>query len=148
MTDRPIAGFRERLQSGPVVCAEGYLFELERRGYLQAGAFVPEVVLENPDKVAQLHHEFVDAGSDVVQAFTYYGHREKLRLIGKEHLLEQLNRDALGIARVVARESGSLLAATSATRTSSSPVVARPRIRYVRCSSSRSAGRWARVLTS
>jgi betaine-homocysteine S-methyltransferase len=110
MTDRPIAGLRERLQSGPVVCAEGYLFELERRGYLQAGAFVPEVVLENPDKVAQLHHEFVDAGSDVVEAFTYYAHREKLRLIGKEHLLEQLNRDALGIARAVARETGSLLA--------------------------------------
>jgi betaine-homocysteine S-methyltransferase len=31
----------ERLSDGPVVCAEGYLFELERRGYLQAGAFVP-----------------------------------------------------------------------------------------------------------
>ena len=27
---------------GPVICAEGYLFEFERRGYLQAGAFVPE----------------------------------------------------------------------------------------------------------
>jgi betaine-homocysteine S-methyltransferase len=31
-----------------VICAEGYLFELERRGYLQAGGFVPEVVLEHP----------------------------------------------------------------------------------------------------
>jgi hypothetical protein len=38
-------GLLERLASGPVICAEGYLFELERRGYLQAGAFVPEVVL-------------------------------------------------------------------------------------------------------
>jgi len=28
----------ERLASGIVLCAEGYLFELERRGYLQAGA--------------------------------------------------------------------------------------------------------------
>src|SRR3546814_4765874 len=26
----------ERLAQGPVICAEGYLFELERRGYLQA----------------------------------------------------------------------------------------------------------------
>ena len=39
-------GLRERLAAGPVICAEGYLFELERRGYLQAGPFVPEVVLE------------------------------------------------------------------------------------------------------
>ena len=62
-----------------MICAEGYLFELERRGYLQAGAFVPEVVLEHPDRVQALHEEFVHAGSDVVQAFTYYAHREKLR---------------------------------------------------------------------
>ncbi len=56
----------EQLAQGPVICAEGYLFALERRGYLQAGAYVPEVVLERPDKVAELHREFVHAGSDVV----------------------------------------------------------------------------------
>ena len=27
------AGLLERLEQGPVICAEGYLFELERRGY-------------------------------------------------------------------------------------------------------------------
>jgi betaine-homocysteine S-methyltransferase len=100
----------ERLANGPILCAEGYLFELERRGFLQAGAYVPEVVLERPEAVDQLHREFVHAGSDVVEAFTYYGHREKLRLIGKEHLLEPLNRDALQIAAAVARETGTLLA--------------------------------------
>jgi betaine-homocysteine S-methyltransferase len=99
-----------RLERGPVICAEGYLFELERRGYLQAGGFVPEVVLEHPEKVAELHREFVHAGSDVVEAFTYYAHREKLRLIGREELLERINREALRIAREVARESGALLA--------------------------------------
>src|SRR5213082_228637 len=92
---------RQRLDRGPVLCAEGYLFELERRGYLQAGAYVPEVVLEHPEVVAELHREFVHAGSDVVEAFTYYGHREKLRLIGAEHLLEPLNRNALEIAGAV-----------------------------------------------
>ena len=50
--------------------AEGYLLELERRGYLQAGAFIPEVVLEHPEVVKALHDEFVHAGSDVVVAFT------------------------------------------------------------------------------
>jgi betaine-homocysteine S-methyltransferase len=104
------AGLLERLGTDAVVCAEGYLFESERRGYLQAGAFVPEVVLEHPEVIIELHREFVHAGSDIVEAFTYYGHREKLRLIGKEHLLEPLNRNALTIARQVAMESGSLLA--------------------------------------
>jgi methionine synthase I (cobalamin-dependent) len=100
----------ERLEQGPVICAEGYLFELERRGYLQAGGFVPEVVIEHPEKVAELHREFVHAGSDVVEAFTYYAHREKLRLIGREELLERINRQALEIAAEVASESGALLA--------------------------------------
>ena len=104
------AGLLERLRKGPVICAEGYLFEFERRGYLQAGAYVPEVVLEHPDLVAQLHREFVHAGSDVVEAFTYYAHREKLRLIGKEHLLEAMNRQALAIAKEIAEESGTLFA--------------------------------------
>ena len=88
-----------RLNEGPVLCAEGYLFAMERRGYLSAGAFVPEVVLEHPEVVSQLHREFIRAGSDVVQAFTYYGHREKLRLIGKEELLEPLQKNALQIAK-------------------------------------------------
>jgi len=100
----------ERLAQGPVICAEGYLFELERRGYLQAGAFVPEVVLDHPELVAQLHREFVHAGSDVVEAFTYYAHREKLRMVGKEDALEEINRGALAIASEVARESDALLA--------------------------------------
>ena len=88
-----------RLNEGPVLFAEGYLFAMERRGYLSAGAFVPEVVLEHPEVVSQLHREFIRAGTDIVQAFTYYGHREKLRLIGKEDLLEPLQKNALQIAK-------------------------------------------------
>jgi betaine-homocysteine S-methyltransferase len=104
------AGLLERLDAGPVICAEGYLFELERRGYVQAGPYVPEVVLEHPEVVRQLHRDFAHAGSDVVEAFTYYGHREKLKVIGKEEILEPLNRQALALAKEVADESGCLLA--------------------------------------
>ena len=92
----------ERLDAGPVICAEGFLFELERRGYLSAGEFVPEVALEYPDALKALHVDFQRAGSDIVEAFTYNGHREKMRVIGKEDLLEPLNRAALQIAREVA----------------------------------------------
>jgi len=100
-----------RLDEGTVICAEGFLFELERRGYLTAGEFVPEVALENPEALRTLHIDFQRAGSDVVEAFTYNGHREKMRVIGKEDLLEPLNRQALRIAREVAdRVPGNLVA--------------------------------------
>src|SRR5207244_4369951 len=99
-----------RLAAGAVVCAEGYVFELERRGYLQAGAFVPEVLFDHPEVVEQLHMDFVHAGSDVTQALTYYVHREKLRVIGREKDLVPMNRAALRIAKSVARRTGTLFA--------------------------------------
>ncbi|MGB5987233.1 MAG: homocysteine S-methyltransferase family protein [Desulfobacterales bacterium] len=97
-------GLMERLDQTGVVCAEGYLFEMERRGYLTAGEFVPEVALDNPEALKTLHKDFQHAGSDVVVAFTYNGHREKMRMIGKEDLLEPLNRAALKIANSVAAD--------------------------------------------
>ncbi len=95
-------GLIERLNAGPVICAEGFLFEMEKRGYLSAGEFVPEVALEYPEALKTLHRDFQRTGSDIVEAFTYNGHREKMRVIGKEDLLEPLNRAALRIAKEVA----------------------------------------------
>ena len=115
-TPRPAKGKVEardllaRLAKGAVICAEGYVFELERRGYLQAGAFVPEVLFEHPEVVEQLHLDFVHAGSDVTEALTYYVHREKLRVIGREKDLVPMNKAALRIAKSVARRTGTLFA--------------------------------------
>ena len=95
-----------RLSAAPVICAEGYLFELERRGYLSAGGFVPEVVLDHPEAVLQLHRDFLHAGSDVSMAFTYYAHREKMRIVGKEDLIEPLQKNALALAKQAAAEFG------------------------------------------
>ena len=93
---------KERLDKGPVICAEGFLFEIERRGYMASGEFVPMVSLDHPEVLENLLKEFQHAGSDIVQAFTYNGHREKMKVIGKEDLIEPLNRAALKIARKVA----------------------------------------------
>lgn len=92
----------QRLNEGPVICAEGFLFEIEKRGYLSSGEFVPMVSLEHPEALENLHKDFQHAGSDVVEAFTYNAHREKMRVIGKEELIEPLNRAALQIAKKVA----------------------------------------------
>jgi betaine-homocysteine S-methyltransferase len=100
----------ERLEQDFVLSAEGYLFELERRGYLQSGPYVPEVVLDHPEAVRELHREFLRAGAEVMLAFTYYGHREKLRMIGREDDLEPLNKQALELAKEVAAEGQALVA--------------------------------------
>ena len=69
---------------------------------MASGEFVPMVSLDHPEVLENLHKEFQHAGSDIVEAFTYNGHREKMRVIGKEELLEPLNRSALKIAKKVA----------------------------------------------
>ena len=100
----------ERLEKGVVLVAEGYIFELERRGYLKAGPFVPEVVLEHPEAVKELHYEFLMAGSDVIVACTYYAHRSKLKAIDKEDRLEELNLKSISLAQEVAQKGGALAA--------------------------------------
>ena len=44
----------------------------------------PTPCWENPALVEQLHRDFAHAGSDVIEALPYYGHREKLRVIGRK----------------------------------------------------------------
>jgi betaine-homocysteine S-methyltransferase len=100
----------ERLKAGPVLGAEGYVFELEKRGYIKAGPYVPEVVLDSPDAVRELHREFLRAGAEVMVALTYYANRNKLADVGRENDLEQLNRQAVRIAREVAAEGDALVA--------------------------------------
>lgn len=103
-------GILERLKNGTVLGGEGYVFELERRGYIKAGPYVPEVVLDFPGAVKELHREFLRAGCEVMVALTYYAHREKLKDVGRENDLESMNRQAVRLANEVAREGDALVA--------------------------------------
>ena len=95
-------GILERLKNGPVLGDGGYLLELERRGYVQAGPFTPEVAIEDPEALLQLHREFLRAGSEVLQTCTFYASKEKLRSAGYADEMERINRAAAKIAREVA----------------------------------------------
>ncbi len=60
---------QERLENGEtVLCAEGYVLGLARRGYIGTGLWTPQFMLEYPEVLTGMHYEFVHCGSDVVQA--------------------------------------------------------------------------------
>jgi betaine-homocysteine S-methyltransferase len=103
-------GLLQRLQDGPVLGDGGYLLELEKRGYVRDGPFTPEVTITAPDALAQLHREFLRAGAEVLQALTFYASEEKLRTVGLEGKVEEMNRAAVRIARGVASEGDALVA--------------------------------------
>jgi betaine-homocysteine S-methyltransferase len=98
-------GLLERLKEGPVLGDGGYLLELEKRGWVRAGPFTPEVALNHPDALRQLHIEFREAGAEVLQALTFYASRDKLATVGLENRLGELNRAAVRIAREVAGDA-------------------------------------------
>lgn len=112
----------------PLLGDGGYLLELERRGYVDSGSgrgkvgtgkgsgqFTPEVVIENPDALRELHREFLAAGSQVLQALTFFGTREKLTRAGYGSRTEDINRNAVKLAREVAGDCA--LVAGSVSRT-------------------------------
>jgi betaine-homocysteine S-methyltransferase len=103
-------GILERLSNGRVLGDGGYLLELEKRGYVQAGPFTPEVVIEHPDALEQLHREFLRAGVDVLQTMTFYASDDKLATVGLEGRVDDINRDAVRIARKIASEGDALVA--------------------------------------
>lgn len=95
-------GILEKLRKGPVLGDGGYLLELEKRGWVRAGPFTPEVVLTNSEALRQLHIEFREAGAEVLQALTFYASRDKLATVGLQDRLEELNRAAVRVAKDVA----------------------------------------------
>jgi betaine-homocysteine S-methyltransferase len=116
-------------QERPVLGDGGYLLELERRGWVDSGSgrekvgtgkgsgqFTPEVAIEHPDALRELHREFLNAGSEVLQALTFFGTREKLNRAGYGQQTEAINAAAVRIARDVAGESAYVAGSVSRTQ--------------------------------
>jgi len=104
----------ERLDAGEVVIGDGgFVFALEKRGYVKAGPWTPEAVVEHPEAVVQLHREFLRAGSDVMQTFTFYASEDKLDNRGNEaaknHGVAGINNAACELAHKVANEGDALV---------------------------------------
>ncbi|HVM25415.1 MAG TPA: homocysteine S-methyltransferase family protein [Candidatus Limnocylindrales bacterium] len=97
-------GLLERLADGPILGDGGYLLELERRGWVQAGPFTPEVSITHPEALVELHREFAAAGSEILQALTFYASEEKLATVGLAGRVDDINRAAVAIANQVADE--------------------------------------------
>lgn len=103
-------GILERLKDGVVLGDGGYLLELEKRGYVQAGPFTPEVSLTNPEALVQLHREFLRSGAEVLQTLTFYASEDKLDTVGLGGKADDINRAAVKIAKQVAAEGDALVA--------------------------------------
>ncbi|XP_063958959.1 betaine--homocysteine S-methyltransferase 1-like isoform X3 [Lytechinus pictus] len=120
-------GLLERLEEGPIVGDGSFVITLERRGYVMAGNWTPEACIEYPEAVKQLHREFLRAGADVMQTFTFYASEDAMGIKADEKPdssngttsdWERINYVACDLAREVADEGGALVAGSLSPITS------------------------------
>ena len=99
----------DRLDAGEVIIGDGgYVFALEKRGYVKAGHWTTESAVEHPLAVEQLSLDFARAGSDVTQTFTYSVWDLELPS-GSTASHQEITQAACHIARKVAGEKGTLV---------------------------------------
>src|SRR5258708_5839076 len=97
---------KELLDERPWLLADGATgSNLFDRG-LQSGD-APELWnTDHPDRVADLHRNFVEAGADIILTNSFGGTRHRLKLHKSEHRVGELNERAAAIALGVATRSG------------------------------------------
>lgn len=108
-------GILEMLADDVVLGDGGYIVELEKRGYVIAGAFTPELALEYPSAIRELHVEFLRAGSEVLQVMAFYGSRSKLETVGQADRTFEINQKTTQIAKDVAGDKALVAGDLSAT---------------------------------
>jgi betaine-homocysteine S-methyltransferase len=91
----------ESLKQGFVLGDGGYLEEAKFRGYS-----TPRVIVEFPEALRLIHQDFFRAGSQVLQALTWWTTRKYLKERGEnqgwENRVEEINQTAIRLARQVA----------------------------------------------
>jgi methionine synthase I (cobalamin-dependent)/5,10-methylenetetrahydrofolate reductase len=96
-----LKSFSERAAEGVVVCDGAMGTMLYARGVFLNRCF-DELNLSNPGLVRTIHHEYVEAGAEVIETNTFGAHRFKLGPHGLEAQVRKINREGATIAREAA----------------------------------------------
>src|SRR5438477_7125614 len=91
--------FRELVASEPLLADGAMGTALIGRGVVDIDGCVEFVNISEPDAVADVHREFAEAGSRIVEANTFGANRFNLRAHGYERRLEEINRRGIEIAK-------------------------------------------------
>ncbi len=101
---------RERLQLGPILCdgAIGTLLDLYEYPEL------PHEIqnIKNPDIIERIHHEYIDAGSEIIKTNTFSANRIRLSQFHLEEQIKEINLKGVEIACKVAKEKNVYVAAS------------------------------------
>ncbi|MGZ8449119.1 MAG: bifunctional homocysteine S-methyltransferase/methylenetetrahydrofolate reductase [Candidatus Deferrimicrobiaceae bacterium] len=94
----------ERMKKSPLVFDGAMGTMIYERGVFINTCF-DELSLSNPKLIAQIHHEYIEAGAEVIETNTFGANRIALRPYGLSEKVVEINRQAVRIAREVAGDS-------------------------------------------
>ena len=98
--------FRERLQSGAPILADGAMGTvLHHESHARADACFDAMNIENPEIVLAIHKAYISAGADLIETNTFGANSFKLASAGRARNLEQYNRRGVELARLAIAES-------------------------------------------
>lgn len=96
-------GFRERLQHEVIVFDGGVGTYLYEKGVFINTCF-DELNLTNPDLVAEVHRDYINAGADIIETNTFGANRFKLAPHGLEKKVIEINQRGAQLARKAAHD--------------------------------------------
>src|SRR3972149_11291493 len=95
---------RDRMKVPPIVFDGAMGTMIYERGIFINTCF-DELSLTNPKLIAQIHHEYIEAGAEVIETNTFGANRIALRPYGLSEKVAERNRQAVRIAREAAGDS-------------------------------------------
>jgi len=97
--------FKDRLDAGVVICDGAMGTYLNQKG-ISYDRCLDELNLSLPDKVSEVHREYIDAGADIIETNTFGANRFRLSAHGIERKVREINIAGAKIARDAREISG------------------------------------------
>ena len=86
-----------------ILVGDGAMGTMLQKYGLVAGEIPEEWVIKYPERILNIHEEYINAGSMLIETNTFGGNRIKLKMSGLEEKIEKINSEAVAIARRAAR---------------------------------------------
>lgn len=102
--------FRELLESGQILVADGATGTNHQMRGLERGTAPEEWLIQSPEKVMQLHQDFIAAGANIILTNTFGGTAMRLAHAGLDKDAAEINRRAVELARQAAGDRPVLIA--------------------------------------
>lgn len=98
--------FRERLQQTNPILGDGAMGTLLHQHGIPISTCFDELNLTHPEQVERVHHEYLDAGAELIETNTFGANRYKLGKHGLESKVAEINRAGVELAKRVIAASG------------------------------------------